>query len=158
MGRQNHLDAIAGILIIYMIYTHIMQLCDMREDTIYRILQFALSFFMVWFFFKAGMFHHAIDIRKTAKRLLIPFLCFSFIGHLVFCFHLNIEGGHPIYRYFLSPIRQIAENETVSGNLALWFLPALFFTKVIASYLFNSRIWNPFWILLFILLSFWIST
>ena len=61
--RVSHIDAVSGLLIIYMIIIHVIQFS--KFTTALRLL-YPLSFFMSWFFFKSGMFYK----DKTHKKIL----------------------------------------------------------------------------------------
>lgn len=54
-GRFIFIDNISGIMIIYMIYSHIAQISAMDMTDEYQILLKVFFCFMTWFFFKAGL-------------------------------------------------------------------------------------------------------
>ena len=78
--RLNHLDAVAGLLIVFMMFTHIMQRCGLTGVQPYPFLQRALSFFMAWFFFKSGRFAKDTSLREESlmvwNKLMAPYLLF----------------------------------------------------------------------------------
>src|SRR5574344_312877 len=84
--RNQGLDTIAGLLIIYMIFGHCSQLADCRENIIYVYANRLFYFFMAWFFYKSGMFHNnakSIEIKKTALRLLKPYAIYTIMGQVL---------------------------------------------------------------------------
>lgn len=131
--RLNHIDNIAGLLIIYMILYHIMQFSDVSQPLFMR----PLFFFMPWFFFKAGMFHKEKSVKQVLvqekNHLLYPFVIFSFVGVVVKDIQLLIVGDKNWIHYVLSPLKQLVLNGSVGGNLALWFLLSLFLVKLVVS-------------------------
>lgn len=76
--RDNTLDAVAGLLIIYMMLRHAFEWSGASTDYFYIASSQVLPFFMAWFFFKSGMFHKSISFADCAKRglnkLIIPFI------------------------------------------------------------------------------------
>ena len=136
--RDKSLDNIAGILIIYMIIIHICQMCKLTfvfDYSLFRI----FSFFMFWFFYKSGMFYRQKTIKEVlytgCKRLMVPFVLFSLIGHVVLCVYMYNEGDRDWKHYLLSPIKSILVSGSTEGNLPLWFLPSLFMVQLLYSLL-----------------------
>ena len=74
--RETHLDAICGVMILWMILGHIFQATHLTESSVYLTLYRILFFFMPWFCFKAGMFEKTMPdkvcFEKNFKRLMIP--------------------------------------------------------------------------------------
>ena len=60
--RDNGLDNISGLLIIYMMWVHLCALCDFQ-----RVPWHVLEFFMFWFFFKSGMFYREREIKDVVS-------------------------------------------------------------------------------------------
>ena len=56
MKRDLATDSMAGILILYMFFTHICQHLNMTESSLYLMLERFFYFFMPWFFFKSGYY------------------------------------------------------------------------------------------------------
>ena len=132
--RFSSFDTITGILIIHMILGHVFQITNLTDSYIYS-LSSLLQFFMPWFFFKSGYFHKndtfSSIFHKSIKKLLIPFAIFCAIGHLVYCFINFFQGDTNWQHYILSPFKSILLLGSVTGNLPLWFLLALFFVKLL---------------------------
>jgi len=131
LTRLEGIDAVAGIMILNMIVGH----CHGFPFQIY------LSFFMPWFFFKSGMFYRHQStkecIKKSAKKLLYPFVTFTIVGCLVhFCITL-LQGDKNWVHYTFTPIKEIILSGTTCGNQPLWFLISLFMVKVIYSFVDN---------------------
>lgn len=144
--RHNHLDIIAGILIIFMVYHHAF------SNSFLDVLSSRLLFFyMPWFFFKAGMFFKKdVGIKdvliKSARRLLLPFVVFSVIGRVEYAIELWALNNLHI-NIVSNALFDIIKTGSVFGNGPLWFLLTLFFVRVIFAYL-SSRV-KPLWIIPF---------
>lgn len=67
-SRNESIDSVAGLMIIYMVFTHVMQGFGQTHVECYKILERFLYFFMPWFFFKAGMFFRITDNRTFVKK------------------------------------------------------------------------------------------
>lgn len=136
--RQSHLDVICGILIVYMIVCHCMQWAGVIDSQPARIVGRFFFFFMPWFFFKAGMFFNPNQETKkvlslSVKRLIYPFILYSFIGHIFYCITLFQKGDQEIIHYTLTPIKSILIAGSCGGNLPLWFLLSLFAVRLISN-------------------------
>lgn len=135
-GRDLFLDSVAGLLIIHMIAGHCCQWAHMND--LYDKYTSWLFFFMPWFFYKAGMFHRPRpfqeELRKSFRRLIIPYIVFTIVGQLVLWLNLIIHQSFTI-RTVLGPIKGIIIEGSASGNLALWFLLSLFCVKLMFNYI-----------------------
>lgn len=135
--RLNYLDTISGLFILFVITSHIFQITHYNENHIYILIYEELLFFyMPWFFFKSGMFHNIKtnsnkSIHKIIKKLLIPYVIFSFIGYLIYCFELRFNGNTNIYYYTITPLKNILLTGTNVGNPPLWFLLSLCCIKIL---------------------------
>lgn len=140
--RDNTLDCACGILIIHMILGHIFQWSQLTATHFYRWMNI-LYFFMPWFFFKAGIFYKKTPVKKVLstgfRRLIVPFIALSLIGHAFLCISFVQEGGHTWQDFLISPIKDILLLGSTTGNFPLWFLLSLFFTKILYSLL-NTQI------------------
>ena len=56
---------------------------------------------------------------------MVPYVIYGTIGHLLKCVQVFAEGDRNLVHYVLSPFKQIVLEGSVSGNMALWFLPSL---------------------------------
>lgn len=129
------MDEIAGLLIIYMIAYHALQWANLQDSQAMEILSY-LNFFMPWFFFKAGMFFNAKEpkmvFQGSFNRLMVPFIKWSIIGTIIDCIvSCFIEHAHTFFEYVKVIIYMSATEGSVPGNLALWFLLALFIARII---------------------------
>ena len=127
MERQRSIDAVAGIMIIYMIAWHFGILPKEKPFD-------CLFFFMPWFFYKSGIFYKKKNIRdyiiKGVKKLLYPYVIFSFLGWCIYCLCLFFENDVIITHYILTPLKELVMCGAIQGNLPLWFLLTLFCVTV----------------------------
>lgn len=63
MNRDNSIDAVAGVLIIYMILVHVFQCLGVYKGDLQHYMWY-LAFYMPWFFFKEECFL----ILKNGKK------------------------------------------------------------------------------------------
>lgn len=130
--RDTYLDAVGGIMILYMIYGHICLWTELRQLEVFSRLLF---FFMPWFFFKSGMFYRKGSvgevIMKGVKRLLVPYFVFSIVGYVSFAFMQRNMHTAPVDYYLLNPLRQVFHEGAVSGNSPVWFLFSLFLVRIL---------------------------
>lgn len=145
--RLDHLDAVAGLLIVFMMFTHIMQRCGLTGVPTYLFLQRVLSFFMAWFFFKSGRFAKDTSLREewavVWKKLLVPYLLFSLIGWVVDTVWLLLSGARGWNALCWTPLHTLLVSGSLPGNLPLWFLPILASVRLIACLLRKLRIPVP---------------
>lgn len=126
-SRIVYLDFIAGLLVLYMIFpVHVLSQTGLER---YNYLSSVFFFFMAWFFYKAGMFFKPTDskaiLKKTFKRLMVPFLIFSVIGDLVLDLHFFLTGITS-YKYYIASLKSVLIEGNAVGNIPLWFLLSLF--------------------------------
>ena len=130
--RDNSLDAVCGLMIVYMIYGHICLWAGVEQVEMFPRLLF---FFMPWFFFKSGMFYKARSwqnvISGGARTLLVPYVVFSIIGQFVFYVKWLINGETPWKDFVMTPLRTLLHEGAVLGNSPLWFLLTLFLVRVL---------------------------
>lgn len=136
--REQHIDMAAGIMITWMILGHVASHAS-YNGAFFKIGTY-LSFFMPWFFYKAGMFYrNKMDsIRNRANRggqkLLKPFVIFSLIGQVFYYICLILERNVSFRSFVYQPLRCLFVTECLPGNGALWFLIILFMINVLAPY------------------------
>lgn len=126
-SRIAYLDFISGLLILYMIFpVHVLSQTGLER---YNYLSPVFFFFMAWFFYKTGMFFKPTDckaiLKKTFKRLIVPFLIFSVIGDLVLDIHFCLTGITS-YKYYIASLKSVLIDGNAVGNVPLWFLLSLF--------------------------------
>lgn len=136
--RKTYLDTVAGILLVYMMFTHCAQFTGTFDTKICQTLSIAFSCFMPWFFFKSGMLHKDLpspkdEFRYTLKKLWRPYVLFWCIGFVIHDLILYIDGDKYWVHYLLSPIKQtIWDGGTNNGELAMWFLSTFFCVRVLS--------------------------
>lgn len=64
MGRKKEFDAMAGLLILYMMFGHALWFFNLSDSHVAVITQYLFGFFMPWFFFKGGMFFRHEETSK----------------------------------------------------------------------------------------------
>ena len=79
-----------------------------------------------------------------------PFFFYSVIGQAIYCVHSYCTGTFEWN--MLYPVREFLGQGSVYGNLPLWFLLTLFFSRLVYNYLANHGIRNE--IIGFVALSF----
>lgn len=133
-SRERYVDAVAGIMIAWMILIH----CNYFSETRLHFAKF-LGFYMPWFFYKSGMFFTPKEstflIKKDAKKLLRYFIVYSFIGWGVWCVCGLTDGSLVFKECINDPVRQFLHHGSIQGNGALWFLLSLFIIRQLANVL-----------------------
>lgn len=128
-NRDHDLDCVHGLLILYMMFMHLLGFAIGTVSKYYYPLTHFLSFFMAWFYFKAGMFYKERTIvdalKKSCKRLLLPAIIYSFMGFLLYAAlnDFRIDIGKELCSFYHSGAMQ--------GNNPIWFLYSLFFVQFI---------------------------
>lgn len=135
IDRTQHYDMAAGIMLSWMILGHIASHASF-ECELLRTLGQQLSFFMPWFFYKSGRFHHSkplsIVVKSGYSKLIVPFIVYSIIGQIIYYLCLVVEHNITFRSYVYQPLRSLFVTECLPGNGALWFLVVLFFVKILA--------------------------
>ena len=65
MQRDNYIDAVCGLLIIWMIIGHAIGNYELKDTHMYTNGNHLFPFFMPWFFYKAGNYH----VHHTEKQV-----------------------------------------------------------------------------------------
>lgn len=136
--RSIDLDAIHGLLILYMMFMHLLGFAIGTSSKFYYPLTHFLSFFMAWFYFKAGMFYRErsfVDcLKKSSRRLLVPAVAYSLLGFGVYCAlnHFRID--------VVEELRSFYSSGALHGNNPIWFLFSLFFVQLFYNVLIRIRI------------------
>ena len=134
--RIEHIDLAAGIMLTWMILGHVAS--HAGYVGIFPIIGKYLSFFMPWFFYKAGAFYNEkpfeTNLKGGANKLLIPFVIYSLIGQFFYYVCLIVEHNVSFHSCIYQPIRGLFVTECLAGNGALWFLPVLYLITLIAPY------------------------
>ena len=127
-------DSLCGLLILHMIFiVHVAPRVGFRPEWL-PPLSSALNFFMTWFFFKAGMFHKdgdtAVFIRKSFRRLMVPYLVCLLAGHLIDTAVFLYRHGGLSLSFYRSEAAFLLKHSVFGPTAPIWFLPALFFARV----------------------------
>lgn len=136
-SRNQSLDWISGIMILYIIIMHATMYYRVSWiiETA-KILGAILFMYMPWFFFKAGMYAKFTPayatIRSSYKRLLVPWIVFGLLGlAIISLIAIRQIGGIAHLPEWILEI--IVIEMAMPGNPALWFLISLFACRLIAS-------------------------
>lgn len=141
--RDAYLDTLCGMLVVHMILWHIVQHCHMQETLWWQWEGRVLFFFMPWFFFKSGMFFHPMAdsrefMRRTARRLLAPFVAWSLIAIPIGLVAVVVSDRAAMWQWYAGPLlKQPLLLGAVGYNGSLWFLTALFLVRLLANYVAN---------------------
>lgn len=164
MKQRNHaFDLLCGICIIRMIMLHITQMCGVDQTAWWTGIMHWSFYFMSFFFFKAGYFNKSVSgkswpyVVDKAKRLLVPWASWGFIGSVVY-FGFCLLFLPPQNSY----VKQITwnhiwESGMFYGNGPMWFLMSFFMAYVAIHFIEKVRYLH--WILLvFPAISYWLFT
>ena len=156
-NRIEYLDSAGGILLIHMIAWHCWQCANLPQDAFWLRL---LSFFMPWFFYKAGMFYKPNDtitvIKKGWKRLIIPYIIYSLLGSCVLCVKLIVSNEFILQNFVITFFSSLVKTGSVPGNLPLWFLFSLFIVRILYNFVHNKLGQKYIWAIISITIILWI--
>jgi len=133
--RISWIDVARGIGIILVIHGH-----SLSSES-YRHLIYA--FHMPLFFFISGLVFNYIRndnlglvIKKSAKGILVPYVGFALFTYLIWLFQNNAFLSFD-FSAFLNHMTGIiyGNSNRLFFNIVLWFLPVLFVTKVLFSFI-----------------------
>lgn len=134
MNKRNEAyDTIAGIMILCAIFLHT-GVFMFKE---YTPLHF-FGFFMLWFFYKSGMFYRKSGINvkwfwnKIIRRLIIPFLVTGYFGYIFYCICNSLNVTESLHG-MLSPIGTV-----MKGNAPCWFLITFVGVKLMSEILLRN--------------------
>lgn len=155
--RISWIDRAKGILILFVILGHVVGSASnasdgMLKDLYGSVFKSIYLFHMPAFFMLAGLTLTKFDVKKKFFRLLIPYFSFGVIS--IFVFVLCARGVE--YRWW-HPWASLLYGATFPGtdgfrcNSVLWFLPCLFATTWIASFLWKIELRWPRWGLAFLI-------
>lgn len=150
--RINWIDVARGIGILLVIYGHGLAATPLRY-VIY-------SFHMPLFFFLSGLIFHKrkneryiVILKKDLKRILIPYFIFAFMSFFLWLSNFPIERitQDLISKQLIGIFYGSGNNQYLSINIVLWFLPCLFIVK--QSFWFIAKLPNKFILIALIILS-----
>lgn len=142
--RDSSLDAVSGFLILFMMYCHLMFWSQLYNYYFHEVLLHVFTFYMVWFFFKGGLFAktdeslHSV-VRKSFHRLIVPYIIFSLIGVFFYWLDLRLQGPVGMRWFVNQNFRFLFHRGTFYGNLPLWFLLTLFLVRLLFNWLVRFR-------------------
>ena len=142
--RQLYPDIACGFLIIHMVFGHITQHAGLwqGQQSLYTFWCSLIFFMMPWFFFKAGMFFREkptlVEIKASAKRLLVPFVLFSFFGACLEYAAKMSHEGFTAAGFIRDNLHALLMGGALESNPPLWFLFSLFFARIIFNILFKK--------------------
>lgn len=138
-NRKEYIDAVAGIMILWMMFGHLQQVTDWYLD--YPNILF---FFMPWFYYKAGALSKKRTLREIANtgggKFAKPFVTYGLIGQVILVVCMLMEHETSLKPYLYTPIRCLLLGGTIPGNLPLWFLPSLFTTQCLFAFLQEKKV------------------
>jgi fucose 4-O-acetylase-like acetyltransferase len=151
--RLRYVDALAGIMITWMVLGHCSYLSHFNVP-FYSL----LCFYMPWFYYKSGMFYNQEKqtdlIRKDIGKFLKPFIIFSFIGWFVWSVCGMIDGTQTPLNCVLSVFHNFIKRGSISGNGPLWFLLSLFLVREFANVIIHKNLPIPIFIVICFLFGF----
>jgi len=136
--RIHWIDISKGIGIIFIIYAHMLGGNDFRH--------LFYSFHIPLFFFLSGAVYNPRKyinfptfFKKSAKGLLLPYLIFAFIFFILWLIKLKTNNifSLEIIKQFLSIFYANSNNNLMAFYNILWFLPALFVTRLLFALIFR---------------------
>lgn len=138
--RLSWIDVAKGIGIILVIYGHALNAQSLR----YLI----YSFHMPLFFLLSGMVFRHIDhekfihfLKKDFTNIILPYLFFASVTMVVWLFTMNPADRtqYQILKQLFGIIYGSGNGGFLTYNVALWFLPCLFVTKIMFWWITNLR-------------------
>lgn len=141
MERIRTYDNVTGVMIIWMIILHLILLLNFSLPMYISRL---LAFFMSWFYFKSGMLYKEKDSRlvlnNNLRKLIKPFIVYNLVAYFVLRLVDNVykflaNGDVITFNEYIVSLKHDVINLCWEGaifyNAPLWFLPSLFFVKVV---------------------------
>ena len=137
--RLNYIDVAKGILILTVIISH--------APT--ELAQYMYWFHMPAFFFISGLLYkNNFDFKTQFTKFFLPYMAFSFVDILL-CFLTSPETLS--ISNFISYFSKHLYSGKATGGV-FWFIPVLFFTKLIFDFL--KKNFNNFFIILIGVISY----
>lgn len=125
--RLSYIDAVAGLMIGWMILGH----CSYFSHYSLSFFKY-LGFYMPWFFYKSGMFFSPKKqgelLRKDVFKFIRYYAVYCFLGWCIWAI-CSIINGSSILTCIVSPVNSFIRYGSITGNGALWFLLSLFFVR-----------------------------
>lgn len=147
--RSNYVDAISGIMIIFMIaIIHITDWVHLNNHPLYMYGIKIFPFFLAWFFYKSGMFfkmptNYREYIEKCYRKLVKPYLIWSVLSFLIWLvIQVFNNSNFDIVHQFLSYCFYSVTDGCHISNIPLWFILTLFLVKAIYPLVYHWGISN----------------
>ena len=149
--RDISIDFLSGILVSYMIYTHICQESRQTNSILYVFLDSVLFYFMPWFFYKSGIFYkhntpYKGTLNKINERFVWPIIIFGF-ANLPFFLMSNFayiqSDTNYVISFFKLTIYHLFIKGSPFGNAPLWFLISLVFIRLFCLIIKSDKLLLP---------------
>lgn len=131
ISRISWIDICRGIAILFVMYAHMLPSDSYRY--IFYAFHMPLFFFLSGIVFKEQFKSFWTLIIKSFKTILLPYLLFAILTYLFW--FIKEPGTHNTLQAFIYQLQGIFYGNGNNGylyfNVALWFLPCLFITKII---------------------------
>lgn len=125
--RILHLDYARSIALFLVVFAHLYSVDSDVKLYIY-------AFHMPFFFLVSGILHKDAKyvplIEKMAKRMLVPFCFFLFIGYL----YCAISSKSLAFGTVRGSIAGIVLGKDITANDVLWFLLAMFWVRLMGNW------------------------
>jgi acyltransferase len=129
-SRVSWVDICRGIAILFVMYAHMLPSDSYRY--VFYAFHMPLFFFLSGIVFKEQFGSFFSLIKKSFKQILIPYFLFAALTYLFW--FIKEPTTHNTLNDFLYQIYGIFYGNGNNGflyfNVALWFLPCLFITKI----------------------------
>ena len=134
VNRIRWIDTARCLGLCLILFCHIPPRYGSFHDLIY-------CFHVPLFFLLSGIFLKddisLNGIRRSFKRLIIPYFIYNIILQLILCIYTLIHGGHPLPGLIASTMGALIGSSKVESPWHLlvgpsWFPPALFIARIVA--------------------------
>ena len=168
--RSRHIDLAAGILMLWIITFHAVNGSKVFGDVDARVAIPFLTFSMPWFFYKSGSFFrpgrggnnadkggHTVNssdggsiqdrpscggngMGRDIKKLLLPYLRWTVLGLAAYLLMMAVDGTFTVSECILKPLDTLWIYGYLPLDVPLWFVLTLFVVKMIAHFIFKTRV------------------
>jgi acyltransferase len=136
--RTHWIDIARGIGIIFIIYAHMLGSKDPRY--LFYAFHIPLFFFLSGVVYNPKKYGNFLTfLKKSIKGLLVPYFIFAFISFILWLVGLKTLNffSPEIIKQFLSIFYANSNYGLMAFNDVLWFLPALFVTRILFALIVN---------------------
>jgi len=92
-------------------------------------------------------------VKDSFLRLIVPYVVFSFLGHLFYVLILLFENQATFYLICVHPLKEFILRDAIAGNRPMWFLFSLFIIRILYSFFNCKKIHDIYIIIIGIALS-----